>query len=145
MNTRRHVVFAIFSTACIPAFSQTNEPASFNHGIKWDSLMKLDGKYLQDKAATAMLSPSLKKLLGTRFNEFMDSIKVQTPMEVENGLLLVKGMAPHSGGDYASLAMFGMKGTVLAVIKKESNLEYFGDKQILQNPMAKEAIKSLTS
>ena len=107
--------------------------------------MKLDGKYLQDKAATSILSPPLKRLLGTRYSEFNDSIKVQTPMEIENGLLIVKGMMPHSGGDYASLALFAMNGTVLAVIKKGKNLEYFGNKNILQNPMAKETLKEFSS
>ena len=82
--------------------------ADAQHELKWDSLMKLDGKYLQDKAATTMLTPSLKKLLGGKYPEFMGSIKVQTPMEIENGLLIVRGMMPHSGGDRASLAFFSM-------------------------------------
>jgi len=114
------------------------------HGLPWDTLLQLDGKYLQEKNPTATLTPSLKKALGGKYSEFMSSIKVQNPMEVENGLLIVRGMMPHSGGDFASLAFFAMDGKILAIIKKDKQLEYFGDKSVLNNPMAKETIQDFT-
>ncbi|MDO8698867.1 MAG: hypothetical protein Q7J75_00305 [Rhodoferax sp.] len=138
INFRNILIAAVVALSAAQSFAQSSD----QHGLKWETLLNLDGKYLQDKVSTKTLAAPLKSLFGGKYSEFMDSIKVQTPMEIENGLLIVQGMAPHSGGEYASLAFFSMSGSVLGIIRKDKDLLYFGDKKILENPMAKEVLQS---
>lgn len=135
----------IFSTMTpVTSIAAETQEGIASHGIAWEKLMNVDGKYLQDKQPTSLLTPSLKKLLGSRYAEFMGSIKVQSPMEIDNGVLIATGMMPHSGGDFSAIAFFGMNGELLAVLKSEKKVEYFGSKSLLDNPVVKGAIKTLT-
>jgi hypothetical protein len=113
----------------------------FKHGIPWDILITLDGKYPSDKSSETVLDPPLRKLLKDKYKEFSDYYQVQTPMEIDHEVLLSTAMARHSGGDFASFAVFGMNGGLLVVIKRNRELEYIGDKSLLENPAVVEYLK----
>ncbi|MDR3300060.1 MAG: hypothetical protein LBU43_08720 [Candidatus Accumulibacter sp.] len=113
----------------------------FKHGISWDILLTLDGKYPSDKPSETVLDPPLRKLLKDKYKEFSDYYQVQTPMEIDREVLLSTAMARHSGGDFASFAIFGMNGDLLVVIKRNSQLEYIGDKSLLENPAVVKYLK----
>lgn len=141
------IAFSLFFfSASAPALAQTVvAPGSAgSHGIRWQSLMQFNGKYLQDdERAKAQLTPPLHKLLGSRYPEFMGSITTESPMEVDNGVLIVRGMMPHSGGDYAAAVYFGMDGALLAVLKSQKKIEYFGNKKFASNPVVAMSVKDL--
>ncbi|MDR3220586.1 MAG: hypothetical protein LBU46_01065 [Candidatus Accumulibacter sp.] len=139
---RKPVSMMICMTLAAVLFSaQVMAQEMFKHGISWDILMTLDGKYPSDEASAAVLDPPLRELLKDKYQEFSDYYQVQTPMEIDNEVLLSTAMASHSGGDFASFALFGMNGDLLAVIKRNSELEYIGSKLLLENPAVVKYLK----
>lgn len=138
-------VFIIFSVSTPTISLADASQKDFEHNISWKSLSELNGNYLQDKYTSSILLPSLKKLLGNRYKEFMESIATQPPIEIENGVLIVSGMFPHSGGDWASIAYFDSDNKLLAVLKKDKKLEYFGSEKLLMNPTIKDSLNEFNN
>jgi hypothetical protein len=141
--SHRQSVSIIVCTALVAVLfsAQVIAQEVFKHGIPWDTLLTLDGKYPSDTSPEAVLDPPLRKLLKDKYKEFSDYYQVQTPMEINNEVLLSTAMARHSGGDFASFAVFGMNGGLLVVIKRDRELEYIGDKSLLENPVVVEYLK----
>lgn len=132
---------ASFTHAAPPAAA-----AAAQHGQAWDSLAALKGKYFADKPASRMLVPVLKKLLGKHYAAFDDANGVQSPLALQQGVLLGYGMQPHSGGDVATVYALAENGGVLVLIKQEGGkVRQFGDDSLLAHPAVQKAMAELTA
>lgn len=130
---------ASFTHAAPPAAA-----AAAQHGQAWSSLAALKGKYFADKPASRVLVPVLKKLLGKEYAAFDNANGVQSPLALQQGVLLGYGMQPHSGGDVATVYALAESGGVLVLIKQEGGkLRQFGDDSLLTHPAVQKALAEL--
>lgn len=141
-------LLAALLTLAAASFSHAAPPAAATpvaqHGQAWASLAALKGKYFADKPASRVLLPVLKKLLSKDYAAFDDANGVQTPLALQQGVLLGYGMQPHSGGDVATVYALAESGGVLVVIKQEGGkYRQFGDASLLGHPAVQKALAEL--
>ena len=73
-------------------------------------------------APSALLLPTLKRLLGVRYNEFMAAFGDAAPLRVEaNAGLVGEGTVANTLGYQGAFVIFGCDGSVFAVIKSVSS------------------------
>ena len=144
MFTRALLAALLALTAASFIHAAPPAAAAAQHGQAWGSLAALKGKYFADKPASRVLAPVLKKLLGKEYAAFDDANGVQSPLTLQQGVLLGYGMQPHSGGDVATVYALAESGGVLVVIKQEGGkLRQFGDDSLLTHPAVQKALAEL--
>ncbi|MCP5126897.1 MAG: hypothetical protein H6973_15015 [Gammaproteobacteria bacterium] len=142
----------LMNVSTAPTRQPVAQKSNNGHGIPWATLVQQKGKVLYDKSeywseddemnAAAILKPSLQKLLGAKYSDFMNNMETQAPIEIKNDVLIVLGSIPHANG-HAGAAFYSKQGGLLAVFRSEQKLEYFGDKQLLENPVVAATVKHL--
>jgi|GEM_PF-1378933 len=75
-----------------------------------------------------VLRPRLRKMLGSEYDFMIHVWEVETPIEIENGLLYAWGMQAHSGGDPGAVLMADLRKDVLYVaIRKDARVKVYSE------------------
>jgi hypothetical protein len=110
--------------------------AGVRHAVRWPQLQALAGQRLRDAAASRLLSPALRRLLGTRYEQFKVSLGDEQPLRVEGGALVGEGVVPDTLGYRGAFMVFGSQGELLAVLKSGrhgTTIERFGSLELLND------------
>ncbi|MDJ1480689.1 hypothetical protein QNI16_09355 [Cytophagaceae bacterium YF14B1] len=93
-------------------------------------LTELNGKYPHNIKLldNEVLKPRLQKLLGSQYDYMVSIWEVETPIEIENGLLYTSAMQAHSGGDPGAVLMADVTKNVLYVaIRQDGNAKVYSE------------------
>lgn len=117
-----------------------NPPAAsigVRHAVRWPQLQALAGQRLHDKQVSALLAPTLQRVLGARYDGFKSSLVDEKPLRVEGASLVGEGIVPNTLGYRGAFFAFGSRGDVLALIKSGrhgTTIERFGSLDLLKDP-----------
>ena len=107
------------------------------HPVAWAALQGLNGGRLGDARGSALLAPHLKRLLGSRYADFIAALGEEAPLRVEGAGLVGEGVVPNSLGYRGAFFVFGRNGDVLVVTKGGRHgtaIERIGALELLKEP-----------
>jgi hypothetical protein len=114
------------------------------HAVPWPDLQALGGRRLRDPRAARLLTPSLRRVLGRRYDDFMAALGEEAPMRVAGAGLIGQAVVADTLGYRGAFFAYGRDGDVLAVLKggpHGTTIERFGSLRLLGDPALLDAYR----
>ncbi len=111
-----------------PSGSQTNRPGNASGNLAF--LAGLKDKYPHEIKLfdNEILKTRLQQMLGSQYDYLRSIWEVETPVEINNGLMYTWAMQAHSGGDPGAVLMADISKNVLYVaIRKEGEVKTYSE------------------
>lgn len=137
-----HSIRLLLFALALGVFGSAYAKNEGTHKVSWERLEQFAGKYPSDKPVAGALTPAIRATVKSRYKVFERYFRVQVPIEISDGVAACAGMEPHSGGNNAAFAFFERSGKLLVVIKKGTQFEYFGAKELATLPFVARSLKT---